>query len=229
MQILYNKFNIILMINFVLKITYYRLYTEEAYNNLTNATPPEMMRSDLTDVVLQLKAIYIDNVLRFPFLSPPPAKNLLFAMEMLKSLDAIDEYGNLTKEYGMIMAEMPLPAKHSRILIKSGEMGCSSEIVSILAMLQLQDPFVRPKYGITIQKAKIQHRNFEVAEGDLLTLLNIYNGFEKNQYSKQWCHRFFINYNELCKARKIRTHLLDLMKKSKIKLKSSKGMNYLII
>lgn len=183
-----------------------------------------MMRSDLTDVTLQLKAIYINNVLRFPFLSPPPAKNLLFALEMLKALEAIDKYGNLTNNFGSIMAELPLPAKHSRMLIKSGEMGCSSEIVSILSMLQLQDAFARPKYGVTIQKAKIQHRNFEVAEGDLLTLLNVYNGFEKNQCSKQWCHRFFINYNELCKARKIRTHLIGLMKSSKIPLKSCKGI-----
>lgn len=183
-----------------------------------------MMRSDLTDVTLQLKAIYIDNILRFPFLSPPPAQNLLFALEMLKSLEAIDKSGNLTNSFGTIMAELPLPARHSRMLLKSGELGCSSEIVSILAMLQLQDPFVRPKYGATIQKAKIQHRNFEVAEGDLLTLLNIYNGFKQNQYSKQWCHRFFINYSELCKAHKIRTHLIDLMRKFKIPLKSAKGL-----
>ncbi|XP_025202142.1 probable ATP-dependent RNA helicase DHX35 [Melanaphis sacchari] len=207
----------------------YRLYTKEAYQNLINATPPEMMRSDLTDVTLQLKAIYINNVLRFPFLSPPPAKNLLYAMEMLKALEAIDELGNLTNSFGTIMAELPLPAKHSRILLKSAEWGCSSEIVSILAMLQLQDAFVRPKYGATIQKAKIQHRNFEVAEGDLLTLLNVYNGFEKNLYSQQWCHRFFINYNELCKARKIRSHLIDLMRSSKIPLKSCKGNTRIIV
>ncbi|XP_050425902.1 probable ATP-dependent RNA helicase DHX35 [Adelges cooleyi] len=208
----------------------YRLYTKEAYNNLTNATPPEMMRSDLTDIVLQLKAIYINNVLRFPFLSPPPAKNLLFALEMLKALEAIDKYGNLTNKFGTVMSEIPLPAKHSRMLIKSGEMGCSSEIVSILAMLQLQDPFVRPKYGATIQRAKIQHRSFEVAEGDLITILNVYNGFLKNKAtSKQWCHRYFINYNELCKAQKIRAHLLDSMKKFKIPLKSCKGDTRIIV
>jgi len=190
---------------------------------LTNATPPEIMRSNLTDVILQLKALYIDNVFRFPFLSPPPVKNLVFALETLKSLEAFDDNGNLTKSYGTIMSEFPLPAKHSKMLLKSGEMGCSSEIVSILAMLQLEDAFLRPKYGASIQKAKIQHRNFEVAEGDLLTLLNVYNGFEKNQHSKQWCHRFFFNYNELNKAHKIRDNLIDLMRTSKIPLKSCKG------
>lgn len=204
------------------------MYTKEAYDNLTNATPPEMMRSDLTDVTLQLKAIYINNILRFPFLSPPPAKNLLFALEMLKALEAIDKSGNLTNNFGTIMAELPLPAKHSRMLLKSSEMSCSSEIVSILAMLQLQDVFVRPKYGAKIQKSKMQHRNFEVAEGDLLTLLNVYNGFEKNHHSRSWCHQFFINYNELCKAHKIRMHLIDLMRSLKIPLKSCKGMSKLL-
>lgn len=204
---------------------FFRLYTKEAHDNLINATPPEMMRSDLTDVTLQLKAIYINNILRFPFLSPPPAKNLLYSLEMLKALEAIDKNGNLTNNFGTIMAELPLPAKHSRMLLKSSEMGCSSEIVSILAMLQLQDVFVRPKYGDIIQKAKMQHRNFEVAEGDLLTLLNVYNSFEKNQNNnKLWCHRFFLNYNQLCKARKIRTHLIDLMRSYKIPLKSCKGI-----
>ncbi|VVC34666.1 Helicase, C-terminal,Helicase-associated domain,Domain of unknown function DUF1605,P-loop [Cinara cedri] len=207
----------------------YRLYTEEAYNNLTNATPPEIMRSNLTDVVLQLKAIYIDNILRFPFLSPPPAKNLLYAMEMVKALDAIDKYGNLTKDFGTIMAELPLPARHSRMLIKSGEMGCSSEIVCVLAMLQLQEPFIFPKFGNTIYKAKKMHRNFEVSEGDILTLLNIFNGFQKSHNRKQWCNRFFLNYNELCRAQKIRTHLLDLMKKTKIEIKSCKGDTRIVV
>ncbi|KAL4083502.1 hypothetical protein QTP88_028818 [Uroleucon formosanum] len=103
------------------------------------------MRSDLTDVTLQHKSIYINNVLRFPFLSPPPVKNLLYTMEMLKAFEANDKSGNLTYSFGTIMAELPLPAKHSRILLKSAEMGCSSEIISILAILQLQDTFVCPK------------------------------------------------------------------------------------
>lgn len=206
-----------------------RLYTKESYDSLINATPPEMMRSDLTDVTLQLKGIHIDNILRFPFLSPPPAHNLLFALEMLKSLNAIDEAGDLTRGFGTKMAELPLPAKHSRMLLKSSELGCSSEIVSIIAMLQIEDAFIRPKFGATIQKAKIQHRNFEVAEGDILTLLNIYNGFKNNQCSMKWCHRFFINYNELCKAHKIRLHLLYLMKKFDIPLKSAKGVILIII
>lgn len=190
---------------------------------MINATPPEMMRSDLTDVTLQLKAIYINNILRFPFLSPPPAKNLLYALEMLKALEAIDNVGNLTPKFGTIMAELPLPAKHSRMLLKSGEMGCSAEILTILSMLQVQDVFVRPKYGDCILKAKKQHRKYEVAEGDLLTLLNIYNSFDHNLYSKQWCYQNYLSYNELHKARLIRIHLADLMKSSKIPYNTSKG------
>lgn len=64
----------------------YRLYTEEDYENLPEQTPPEMRRTDLSSTVLHLKALGIDNVLRFHFPSPPPAKNLLAALETLYAL-----------------------------------------------------------------------------------------------------------------------------------------------
>ena len=64
----------------------YRLYTEEDFGNLPDQTPPEMRRTDLASTVLHLKALGIDNILRFNFPSPPPAKNLLAALETLYAL-----------------------------------------------------------------------------------------------------------------------------------------------
>lgn len=79
-----------------------------------------MQRTELSMAVLQLKALGINNVLRFNFPSPPPAKNLLAAFEYLFALDAIDKKGDLTKPLGVSMAEFPMHPMYSKMLLSSG-------------------------------------------------------------------------------------------------------------
>uniref|UniRef100_A0A6P4DV10 RNA helicase n=1 Tax=Drosophila rhopaloa TaxID=1041015 RepID=A0A6P4DV10_DRORH len=116
----------------------YRLYTKSDFDGLAPRQPPEMRRSEMSGAVLQLKALGIKNILRFDFPSPPPAQNLLSALEGLFALDAIDEQGNLTKPVGYLLAELPFSAMLSKMLYVSGQMGCSEEIITIIAMLQVQ-------------------------------------------------------------------------------------------
>jgi ATP-dependent RNA helicase DDX35 len=71
-------------------------------------TPPELVRSDVSLFLLQLKALGIDNVLRFEFMSPPPSEMMIRALEFLFCLKALDEEGRLTKPFGMRMAEVPV-------------------------------------------------------------------------------------------------------------------------
>ena len=105
--------------NFVLYLCLHRLYTEEAYNTLYDSTPPQMQRTDLSPAILQLKAMGIDNVLRFNFPSLPPSKNLLAGLELLYALGAIDDYGELNS-VGRRMAEIPLEPIFSKCVITSG-------------------------------------------------------------------------------------------------------------
>ncbi|CAG2237850.1 DHX35 [Mytilus edulis] len=98
----------------------YRLYTEESFQKLPLATVPEMQRSDLAPVVLQLKALGIINIIKFHFLSPPPAQNMVRGLELLYALDAIDEDCNLTSPLGLQMAEFPLTPMFSKMLLESG-------------------------------------------------------------------------------------------------------------
>ncbi|XP_076750371.1 putative ATP-dependent RNA helicase DHX35 isoform X2 [Xylocopa sonorina] len=200
----------------------YRLYTEEAYSELFEATPPEMQRSDLAPAILQLKALGIDNVLRFNFPSAPPSKNLLAGLELLYALGAIDSNGELTTPLGMTMAEMPLEAVLAKSLIVSGEMGCSVELSTILAMLQVQNVFIRPAGGQAAIKARVAHRKFEVEEGDLLTLLNVYTAYEKNK-TPSWCQKLFLNNKALRRATEIRTQMQSMMKRLNISLVSCNG------
>ncbi|XP_043260880.1 probable ATP-dependent RNA helicase DHX35 isoform X2 [Colletes gigas] len=190
----------------------YRLYVEEAYNELFEATPPEMQRSDLAPAILQLKALGIDNVLRFNFPSAPPSKNLLTGLELLYALGAIDSNGELTTPLGVTMAEMPLEPVLAKSLIVSGEMECSEELTTVLAMLQVQNVFIRPAGGQAAIKARVAHRKFEVEEGDLLTMLNVYTAYEKNKTSN-WCQKQFLNYKALRRATEIRMQMHSMMKR----------------
>lgn len=97
-----------------------RLYTEENALKLAENTPPEIVRSNLNHVVLQLKALGINNIVRFSFPSPPPTQNLRSALEILYALDAIDIRGELTKPLGFNMAEFALNPLYAKVLLKSG-------------------------------------------------------------------------------------------------------------
>ncbi|KAL4676270.1 hypothetical protein H8959_010415 [Pygathrix nigripes] len=122
----------------------YRLYTEEAFDKLPQSTVPEMQRSNLAPVILQLKALGIDNVLRFHFMSPPPAQSMVQALELLYALGGLDKDCRLTEPLGMRIAEFPLNPMFAKMLLESGNFGCSQEILSIAAMMQIQNIFVVP-------------------------------------------------------------------------------------
>ncbi|XP_055627755.1 probable ATP-dependent RNA helicase DHX35 [Toxorhynchites rutilus septentrionalis] len=191
----------------------YRLYTEQEWEKLPDHTPPEMRRSDLCSTVLYLKALGIDNILRFTFPSPPPAKNLLASLETLYALEALDAKGNLTSPVGYFLAEMPINPMMAKMLYKAGEMGCSEEIVTIIAMLQVQSVFSKPASGQASIRARIAKRNFEVEEGDLITLLNVYASFVENDRTKEFCGRNFLIYRNLKRAHEIKNQLCGMLER----------------
>jgi len=121
-------------------------------------------------IVIQLKAMGIDNVLQFDFMSPPPAESMIRALELLYALHALDDSAKLTENIGSKMAEFPIDPTLAKMLLSSGEYGCSEEMVTIAAMLTVQSVFVYPKDAR--KKADAIRRQFAVKEGDHLTLLN---------------------------------------------------------
>ncbi|XP_077283685.1 putative ATP-dependent RNA helicase DHX35 [Arctopsyche grandis] len=202
----------------------YRLYSEEDFQNMTANISPEMQRSDLSAIVLQLKALGIDNILRFTFPSPPPAKIMLSAIEVLYALGALDNKGQLTNPLGVNMAEIPLRPSLAKTLCISGEFGCLEEILTIVSMMQVENVFIKPGGGQAAINAKIMKRNgFEVAEGDLITMLNVYDAYLKNsnvsnnrrakKHTKDWCHKMFLNEKALYKVTEIRSSLEKLVTK----------------
>uniref|UniRef100_A0A915MWC7 RNA helicase n=1 Tax=Meloidogyne javanica TaxID=6303 RepID=A0A915MWC7_MELJA len=193
----------------------FRLYTEKAYKtDMQEQTYPEILRSNLASVVLQLKKLGIDDLVHFDFMDPPAPETLMRALELLNYLVAIDDNGELT-QLGSLMAEFPLDPQMAKMLIASTDLNCSNEILSITAMLSVPQCFVRPneiKKQADEAKARFAH-----IDGDHLTLLNVYHAFKQSRDDPQWCYQNFINFRSLKNADDVRTQLARIMDKFNLK------------
>jgi len=197
----------------------YRLCREKDFLSLPLNTTPELQRTDLSSAVLQLKALGIDNLVRFDFPSAPPSRNLISALELLFALGAIDEDGALTKPLGEQMSELPINPCLAKMLISSGELGCSQEIVTIVSMLQVENVFITASPADR-DKFRIAKRKFEVAEGDLMTLLNIYYAFQKFGKNKHWCSSHYLRYKALHRATELQQQLFKVLKRFNVPIVS---------
>ena len=185
----------------------YRLFTQTAHDSLPEMTIPEIQRSNLAPVILQLKALGIDNVLRFDFLTPPPAQLIIRALEVLYSLGALDDYAKLTRPLGIRMAELSVEPMMAKVLLAAPAMGCLSEILSIAAMTSLQGAVWFHHDGEK-KATETARRKFAVEEGDHLTLLNVYQAFvTKGKKESRWCRDNFLNFKSMTRAVSIRAQL----------------------
>ncbi|ORZ23561.1 putative ATP-dependent RNA helicase DHX35-like protein [Absidia repens] len=200
----------------------FRLYTENTYNTLKDTSIPEIQRTNLAPVILQLKALGIDNVLRFDFLTAPPAALMIRSLELLYSLKALDDVGRLTIPLGMQLAEFPVDPMLGKILLSSGDFHCSQEIVTIAAMVSVQNIFIQPSKKMDKMALLDIRRQFWVEEGDHLSLLNVYNGFVQNgKSSGKWCHDRLLNFKALARAIRIRQQLVKYLKRFDVPLVSA--------
>ncbi|KAL4785110.1 P-loop containing nucleoside triphosphate hydrolase protein [Aspergillus varians] len=185
----------------------FRLYTPHAYEQLPDVTIPEIQRSNLAPVIMQLKALGIDNIVRFELLTSPPADLVIRAFELLYSLGAVDDYAKLTKPLGMRMAELAVEPMMARVLLSAQSFGCLSEILTIAAMVSLQGA-VWVQHDGDKKSSESTRRKFAVDEGDHLTYLNVYQAFvTKGKKDSKWCRDNLLNYRSLLRAVSVRAQL----------------------
>ncbi|XP_061401608.1 probable ATP-dependent RNA helicase DHX35 [Musca vetustissima] len=207
----------------------FRLYTKEDFQTLAERSVVEMRRTELSSIILYLKALAVNNILRFDFPSAPPAKNVLSTLESLFALGGLDDQGQLTDPLGYFMSESPLSPELSRCLFNSSEMLCSEEIVSIVCMLQIEPIFIMTTNNIADRHKQIAKRKFEAAEGDLITLLNIYNAFVENMLSRDFCRKYYLNYSSLMRVHRLRELVIaSLFNKYNIRLTASKSVEQIL-
>eukprot|EP01060_Flectonema_neradi_P013490 TRINITY_DN20267_c0_g1_i1.p1 TRINITY_DN20267_c0_g1~~TRINITY_DN20267_c0_g1_i1.p1 ORF type:complete len:978 (+),score=208.74 TRINITY_DN20267_c0_g1_i1:761-3694(+) len=204
----------------------FRLYTEHEFKtNMLPMTVPEIQRTNLANTVLTLKAMGIHDLLTFPFMDAPPQETIVTAMETLYALGALDDEGMLTR-VGRRMSEFPLEPPLSKVLITAVDFGCADDIVTIVAMLSVQNIFYRPKEKQN--QADQKKSKFHQPEGDHITLLNIYESWKNNRFSIPWCVDNFLQGRSLRRAQDVRKQLTLLLEKQRFPIKSA-GKNYTAI
>ena len=185
--------------------------TEKAFSTLPEMSPPEMIRSDLASTVLQLKALGIDNIMNFEWLSPPPAANMIKALELLYALQALDDDAKLTKPLGMHLAELPLEPQLGKALLVSGELRCVEEMLTVAAYLQVNSVWVSSR-GRQKLLDEVKER-FAVAEGDAVTALNIHaayckaGGVHGGGRARAFAEKNMLSHRALVRAADIRAQL----------------------
>ncbi|GKY93726.1 ATP-dependent RNA helicase Cdc28 [Mayamaea pseudoterrestris] len=221
----------------------FRLYPEVAFGNLEVSSPPEITRVNLSQVVLQLKGMGIQNVAAFEFVTPPSKASLKRAIQQLYALSALDDQLELT-DHGKMLAKLPLDPVFGNLLIKSAEYSCVSEMLTAVSVLSAENLFYRPPGESTLAtKADACHKRFASYEGDLPTFLNVYDAWRseaiyvppgKSHKSKKkllqeqqkassgsqvkishsdWCQRNYVSGRALSRAYLVRQQLRMLCEK----------------
>ncbi len=196
----------------------FRLYSEKNFREeMLKTNVPEIQRTNLSNVVLLLKSLGVQDLLQFHFMDPPPSENMMNSMYQLWILGALDNTGGLTN-LGRQMVEFPLDPALSKMVIVACEMGCSAEMIIIVSMLSIPSIFYRPKGRE--EEAISKQEKFQVPESDHLTLLHVYQQWKINGYSSSWCTDHFIHVKAMKKVREIRQQLKDIMTSLELKVVS---------
>lgn len=194
----------------------FRLYTLKAFKHeLQEQTYPEILRSNLGAEVLRLKKLGIEDLVHFDFMDPPAPETLMRALELLNYLGALDDDGNLT-DLGAVMSEFPLDPQLGKMLVSSHKYKCSQEMLTITAMLSVQQCFMRPKDKQ--KEADEAKARFSHEDGDHLTLLNAYHAYKNNNDDTSWCYENFINHRAMKSADNVREQLSRIMRRFEIPL-----------
>ncbi|KAF2088973.1 pre-mRNA-splicing factor ATP-dependent RNA helicase PRP43 [Saccharata proteae CBS 121410] len=200
----------------------FRLYTEAAFKKeLIEQTYPEILRSNLSATVLELKKLGVDDLVHFDLMDPPAPETLMRALEELNYLACLDDDGELTT-LGRLASDFPLDPALAVMLISSPEFFCSNEILSLVALLSVPQVFVRP--ASARKRADEMKDLFAHPDGDHLTMLNVYHAFktpDAQANPKQWCHDHFLSYRALQQADNVRLQLKRIMEKFEIALLST--------
>ena len=196
----------------------FRLYTEAAFGKeLKESTYPEILRSNLSSVVLTLKKLKIDDIVHFDYMDPPAPETLMRALEELNYLGALSDEGDLTK-IGAMMSEFPLDPMLAKVVISAEKFKCVNEAATIVAMLNVPNAFLRPKdqqAEADAAKARFSHE-----DGDHLTLLNLFNAYKLKKENPDWCYDHYVNFRGMKAGNDIREQLLSIAVKQGIKITS---------
>ncbi|MCG6272756.1 ATP-dependent RNA helicase HrpA, partial [Vibrio vulnificus] len=158
-----------------------RLYSEDDFNSRPEFTDPEILRTNLASVILQMTALGLGDIEAFPFVEAPDKRNILDGVRLLEELGAINSNAKDPKKrltaVGKQLARLPIDPRLARMVLEAPRFGCLKEVMIIAAALSIQDPRERP--SDKQQSADDKHRRFYHEDSDFLTFVNLWNHIQK--------------------------------------------------
>lgn len=203
-----------------------RLYEESDYKSRDEFTQPELLRSNLASVILQMADLKLGEPEAFPFLDPPERRQWRDGFETLRELGAIEDDGKLTK-LGKVMARLPVDPRIGRMIIAAHDEGCVHDVLIIAAALSAQDPRVRPHEKR--DAADQAHEQFQVEGSDFLSYLKIWDWYHEQQVKlsrrklAKACEKAYLSVRRIDEWREVFRQLRSLCQELGYELK--KGHN----
>lgn len=198
-----------------------RLYGEEDFEERPEYTEPEIQRTALGAVILQMKALNLGDIESFPFIDPPAPAMISDGYRILQELGALDDRRRVTRT-GRVMARIPADPRISRMLVQAGREGSLREVLIIAAALSIQDPRERPLDAQ--EKADAAHAEFEDKRSDFQTFLEMWYWLAEqerelsgNQFRKL-CGKRFVSWRRAREWRDIHRQLREICKDLKLSL-----------
>ena len=203
-----------------------RLYSEDNYLSRPEFTEPEIQRTNLAAVILQMASLRLGAAEDFPFIDPPDSRAIADGIDLLVELDAVDPDHEGTRKWltgiGMELARLPVDPRLGRMILEADKHGCLHEVMVITAAMSVQDPRERPSEKR--EAAAESHVRFRNDSSDFLSYINLWNyvreqrdELSQNQFRKL-CRREFLNYNRIREWQDIYRQLNRVVKELKLRV-----------
>lgn len=177
-----------------------RLYSEQDFLGRPEFTDPEILRTNLAAVILQMLHLRLGDIQQFPFIEPPEGKAVSDGFTLLQELCAVGRDNKLT-DIGRQLARLPVDPRLGRMLLEAAKLGSLQEVLIVISALSVQDPRERP---VERRPAADQaHAQWKDPESDFAALINLWRGFEEQRQAlgasalRNWCKKNFLNYMRL--------------------------------
>ncbi|OBH39039.1 ATP-dependent RNA helicase HrpA [Mycobacterium intracellulare] len=174
-----------------------RLYSEQDFAARPRYTEPEILRTNLAAVLLQMAALQIGDIEKFPFLDPPDRRSVRDGVQLLVELGAFDGRGAIT-ELGRRLARLPVDPRLGRMILQSDTEGCVREMLVLAAALSIPDPRERP--SDREEAAREKHARFADEHSDFMSYLNLWRYLREQRKSlsgsafRRMCRSEFLHY-----------------------------------
>ncbi|MEV0155940.1 ATP-dependent RNA helicase HrpA [Micromonospora sp. NPDC050686] len=179
-----------------------RLYDEPDFDSRPEFTDPEILRTNLASVILQMTSIGLGDIAAFPFIDPPDRRNITDGVNLLHELGALDpaetDPAKRLTPLGRRLAQLPVDPRLARMVIEGERNGCATEVIVIAAALSIQDPRERP--ADKQAQADQAHARFADKESDFVAYLNLWRYLREQQRAlsssafRRMCKAEYLNY-----------------------------------